>query len=152
MSTQAQNILVGIRSHPSKQQLITLFELETRGEGLDSMKVWEDYTTFIALKILLKNFCQQTTVDFVKYQLEPSAMIDRMWRLHILDTKNHSQFCKDISGPLIHHDPFGRVFSSDQEREKRKDVTKSMYENVFQKQCPFFNEQNRYTIENEESS
>ena len=136
-----ESTLNKIKNHPSKAKVIRLFELDkkyTGQTGLDSDKVWEHYVRFMALKIF--------SGDFQTYKLSPSAMIDSMWHLHILDTRSYSEFCKDIFppiGPLIHHDPFGQ-YSSDEEKSLRRNQTKIIYQYVFKERCPFFDEEDQY--------
>ena len=133
-----ESTLNKIRNHPSKAKVIRLFELYKNDKSLDTAKVWEHYARFVALKIF--------SGDFQTYKLSPSAMIDSMWHLHILDTRSYSEFCKDIFppiGPLIHHDPFGQ-YSSDEEKSVRRNQTKIIYQYVFKERCPFFEEEDQY--------
>jgi len=138
MNQQEFEIISRIEKHASKDRLLELFARETEGEAINKEKVWVDYAKFIALKVL--------SGDFGACLLSPSPMIDRMWHLHILDTKSYSDFCKSIFppiGPLIHHDPLGK-YSPEDEKNERIANTKSAYRNAYKEECTFFDGETQY--------
>ena len=140
MNVFAKAILIGILHHPSKDRVIAHYELETNGDGINGVKVWGDYAKFIALKIL--------NGDFESCRLVPSKQINKMWKLHILDTYTYAEFCRDIFpplGPLIHHDHIEKYFSYE-EMEERRMKTKILYRKAFNEECTFFNGENQYKL------
>lgn len=81
----------------------------------------DEYIKFLKLK-----FYKQ---DFNAEQLSPSTMIDEIWHLHVLDTKNYAADCIDLFGAIIHHDPLGD--QNKELRDKRYNKTIKMYEPHF---------------------
>merc|ERR1719458_152050 len=142
MNQQAFDVICRIEKHASKDRLLQLFARKTKWEAINKEKVWIDYAKFITLKIL--------SGDFELCHLSPSPMIDRMWHLHILDTKCYEDFCKSIFppiGPLIHHDPLGE-YSPQDEKNERIANTKSAYKNVYKDECNFFDGVSQYFTAN----
>ena len=141
MNVFAKAILTGILDHPSKRNVISLYELKTREEGLIGEHVWQDYARFIALKIL--------SADFELCRLLPSYQIRKMWKIHLLDTYAYAEFCKDIFpplGPLIHHDHLDKYYSYEEIKEN-KNRTTILYQNVFNEHCAFFDGEHQYKVE-----
>ena len=62
-----------------------------------------EYVKFMALKVFFK--------DFNAKFLSPSAKIDQIWHLHILDTVDYQKIWKfilpNVTDGFIHHDPNG---------------------------------------------
>jgi hypothetical protein len=58
-------------------------------------RVVKQYEWFINLKIKHE--------DFDATQFSPSLLVDKVWHLHILDTKSYFEFCGE--GSYVHHDP-----------------------------------------------
>jgi hypothetical protein len=75
--------------------------------------------------------------NFPKLELSPSPMVDEVWHLHILDTRQYMKDCDRIFGNYIHHSPsFG-----DSEEEKhhmgdRYEETLRIYEQLFKESPP----------------
>lgn len=65
------------------------------------------------------------TKDFDAEILSPALPINAVWHMHILDTKDYRQFCQNLCGQMIHHDPEGGMdpFA----RSKRIESTKKLY-------------------------
>eukprot|EP00816_Leptocylindrus_hargravesii_P004951 CAMPEP_0196804820 /NCGR_PEP_ID=MMETSP1362-20130617/4492_1 /TAXON_ID=163516 /ORGANISM="Leptocylindrus danicus, Strain CCMP1856" /LENGTH=239 /DNA_ID=CAMNT_0042177341 /DNA_START=121 /DNA_END=840 /DNA_ORIENTATION=- len=71
--------------------------------------------------------------------LSPSPMIDKVWHMHILDTRSYKRYCDDKAGHFIHHDPDGGL--DVEARRRRIETTKiavqarygrdSLYDNVW---------------------
>ena len=138
MNIFAESVYDRILHHPSRVDLINLFELEAPGKDVEGIRVWQHYAQFIALKIF--------SGDFELSRLEPSDEIDKMWQLHILDTYGYAEFCKDVFpplGPIIHRDHH-RKFLSRQEIEEGRNRTKKIYEYVFKEECLFFHGKDQY--------
>ena len=87
----------------------SLIERVQREMGVDEVKAFElvsEYNKFMSLKAAVR--------DFDAKDLSPSAMIDEVWHLHILDTKGYKHFCESIlfkgeKGIFIHHNPDGGI-------------------------------------------
>lgn len=72
------------------------------------------YEKFLSLKIALKDFnCQK---------LAAPPGIDKVWRLHALDTHNYTKDCEDLCGNVMHYD------LDDDGNFDRQNATKIAYE------------------------
>lgn len=80
-----------------------------------------EYFRFLELKI--------RTSDWNATLLSPSAIVDRVWHLHILDTVRYAEECKRLCGHVIDHNPDGASDGSD--RDARYQRTLDHYQIVF---------------------
>lgn len=70
-------------------------------------EVLREYRRFLALKRLAPD----------KTYTVPSSMIDKVWHLHILDTRRYAEDCQTIFGYFLHHNPgFGTGGAQGSER------------------------------------
>jgi hypothetical protein len=98
-------------------KLVDRFNAEYPVGPYRSMEIMNDYIKFMALKVLLK--------DFDASLLSPGPIVDRMWHLHLLDTKDYQQMCFPIK--YIHHEPL----PVDGKLRERYQRTLSNYQQVF---------------------
>lgn len=80
-----------------QQRVQKLVDLEYNG-SLPAAAV-EEYLKFMKLKFFNN--------DFNAELLSPSPIVDKVWHLHILDTKNYARDCIELFGAVIHHNPLG---------------------------------------------
>jgi len=76
-------------------------------------RVLQAYKEFLALK--------KIHVDYAADKLSPSRAIDRMWHMHVLDTKRYAQDMQLLCGGFVHHDIDGGV--DKQARQRRLTFT-----------------------------
>ncbi len=81
---------------PESDILKDRFSLAHPHEDVDS--VFREYRRFMELKVAVG--------DYDATQLSPSSLVDAMWHLHILDTRQYSAMCADLPS-FIHHNPDG---------------------------------------------
>ena len=54
--------------------------------------------------------------------LSPSLMIDKVWHMHILDTRSYQRYCENKAGRFIYHNPDGGL--DVEARRRRIETTK----------------------------
>jgi len=91
--------------------------------------VWSaivEYKRFLTLK-----------KKFPNLEISPSPLVDKVWHMHILDTRQYMEDCDNIFGSYMHHAP---SFNPDEEEQHtmadRFRVTLDAYEKVFGKPAP----------------
>ncbi|GMI45449.1 hypothetical protein TrCOL_g13580 [Triparma columacea] len=94
--------------------------------GYDSVR---DYHQFIALKATMN--------DFDATKLSPPHSIDEVWHTHILYTENYREYCLEVCGNFIDHNPEGAAMDpkSVMARKERITATIVAYEDTFGKPC-----------------
>jgi hypothetical protein len=69
---------------------------------------------------------------FPKIEIAPSPIVDKVWHMHILDTKQYMRDCNLIFGEYMHHGP---SFDPDEEEQKemmdRYERTLELYQKLF---------------------
>jgi hypothetical protein len=75
----------------------------------------EEYKRFLTLKI--RN---------PKTSLSPTSLMDKVWHMHILDTKRYAADCERMFGKFLHHDPSYREFDSTQRTAELANAFESM--------------------------
>jgi len=86
-----------------------------------------EYKKFLSLKVISKD-----TSD--PMFLSPSALVDKVWHVHLLHTAQYRADCSAL-GATIDHSPAGAL-DRDLVREKRLELTKAFYMTVFQQIPP----------------
>ncbi|GMH69954.1 hypothetical protein TrLO_g14444 [Triparma laevis f. longispina] len=75
--------------------------------------------------------------DFDAELLLLPFVIDETWHRHILYTKNYTQYCFELCGAYVHHDPDGATMDREsvEKRSVRIAKTVSVDEDVFGESC-----------------
>jgi len=85
-----------------------------------------EYKRYLALKKAFPNL-----------EISPSPLVDKVWHMHILDTRRYMKDCDYIFGSYVHHNP---SFDPDEEEQvgmaERYGKTLEAYEKVFGKPAP----------------
>jgi hypothetical protein len=80
-----------------------------------------EYKRFLALKKALPNL-----------EISPSPLVDKVWHMHILDTRRYMKDCDYIFGSYMHHSPsFDLDEDERHEMAERFRTTLEAYEKVF---------------------
>ena len=66
----------------------------------------------------------------------PSSAVDKMWHLHILDTRKYSEDCEKFLGFFLHHFPYFGMRSEEDANNLHKawEDTKDLYTQYFDEQ------------------
>lgn len=91
----------------------------------DAWKYVNEYLSFLSLKAICN--------DWDATKLSPSAKVDAVWHLHILDTKQYAADCKKLCKQMIHHNPDG---TEEAEQPKRYANTLQSYQDIFKRVPP----------------
>ncbi|GMI45446.1 hypothetical protein TrCOL_g13578 [Triparma columacea] len=75
--------------------------------------------------------------DFDATKLSPPHSIDEVWHAHILYTKNYREYCLEVCGNFIDHNPEGAAMDSKSvvARMRRIAATIAAYEDTFGEPC-----------------
>jgi len=85
-----------------------------------------EYKRFLAIK---KNYPD--------LEIAPSPLVDKVWHMHILDTKQYMKDCDYIFGSYMHHEPSFDPDEKEQvEMAKRYRITLDAYEKIFGMTAP----------------
>ena len=60
-------------------------------------------------------------------QVEIDKLQDLFWHLHILDTRQYIEDCKNIFGYYLHHNPFTELKKTPKISWKHEDIHKTTY-------------------------
>ena len=94
---------------------------------VDIFELLQEYKKFLAIKVIAKDAT-------APIHLSPSALIDKVWHLHILHTAKYRAACSAL-GAFIDHDPEGAL-SSDSVRENRLLLATTHYRIIFNYPAP----------------
>ena len=77
------------------------------------------------------------TRDFETELLSPPFATEETWHRHILYTKMYTQYCFELCGAYVHHDPNGAAMDREsvEKRSVRIAKTVSVYEEIFGESC-----------------
>lgn len=93
-------------------------------------RILSEYLRFLELKIVLS--------DFDASIISPSALVDKMWHAHILDTRHYKDMCeRALQGHMqtfIHHNPDGGDDIAG--RRNRIAATRATYKARYGMECP----------------
>jgi hypothetical protein len=70
--------------------------------------------------------------------LSPSIIIDTVWHLHILCTKQYAEYCINTFGKFVHHDAYDMIRFTESEKKNRLANTLVAYRSVFGQTDDFF--------------
>jgi len=74
---------------------------------------------------------------FPKLELSPAPLVDQVWHMHILDTRQYMKDCERIFGSYMHHSPsFDPDEDEKQEMGDRYSKTLELYEDIFGEPAP----------------
>jgi len=74
---------------------------------------------------------------FPKIEIAPSPLVDEVWHMHILDTRQYMKDCDQLFGSYLHHAPsFGSSKQEKQEMGDRYTKTLQVYESLFKEPAP----------------
>jgi len=80
-----------------------------------------EYKRFLAIK-----------KTYLKIELSPSPLVDEVWHMHILDTKQYMKDCDKLFGFYLHHAPsFGTSKEEKSAMGSRYSKTLQVYESLF---------------------
>ena len=85
-------------TQPNLEPVVIKLMDEVEGEGWDfdyALRVEREYRRFLRL-------CK----DFPEKGVVPSAIVDKMWHMHILDTRKYDEDCRKYFGYFLHHFPY----------------------------------------------
>lgn len=63
---------------------------------------WDEEFTQMAIQEYRKFMYLKAVTEL---PLTPSVVVDSVWHMHILYTRNYQAFCRDFIGYFVHHDP-----------------------------------------------
>lgn len=84
-----------------------------------------EYLSFLTLKAICN--------DWDATKLSPSAKVDEVWHLHVLDTKRYGAECQALCKQMIHHNPDGE---QDPAQPMRYKNTLLAYRQIFNRVPP----------------
>ncbi|MBL4653724.1 MAG: hypothetical protein JKY53_12815 [Flavobacteriales bacterium] len=82
----------------------------------------EEYRKFLVLKLL-----------YPRAELVPNKLVDKMWHVHILDTKSYREDCNQVFGFFLDHFPYFGIYGADDQKQLAQafEVSKKLYEKHF---------------------
>lgn len=102
----------------SDQKLIALLQADTGWKLSFTKCVLVEYERFLLLR----------SVDDT---LSPSFVIDTVWHLHILCTKQYADYCINTFGKFVHHNAYDMIRFTESEKKNRLANTLVAYNAVF---------------------
>ena len=75
----------------------------------------EEYRRFLILKM-----------ESPGVKLAPTEMMDKVWHMHILDTRRYAEDCKTMFGRFLHHNPSYKSIESDENDDALNMAFKNM--------------------------
>jgi hypothetical protein len=74
---------------------------------------------------------------YPKMEVAPSPLVDEVWHMHILDTRQYMKDCDNLFGFYLHHAPsFGNSKEEKTEMGDRYTKTLQVYESLFKEPAP----------------
>lgn len=100
---------------------------ETQVEEGRARVVCREYIKFLELKMALMDWGVGYGGGDAPLTLSPPEQIDRVWHLHILDTRRYSGVMRRLLGHIPHHDPDGAHADDLEGKKQRAENTAAAY-------------------------
>ena len=106
--------------------LVTRTQRQLQLSPSEARRLVNEYLCFLELKVI--------TNDWNATKLSPSAKVDEVWHMHVLDSKSYAQDCQTLCKQMIHHNPDGDI---EPQRPKRYQITVDCFRTTKCKRHPY---------------